>query len=148
MAEYSPQASIRLVFVCELRELICILRVQGMGMRIDDLEFHVLVCLAVCRTWKHGYAIRQWLCQHRKIDPTFQAVYRVIDRLHDRGLVDLKTGGFTESLAGLPRKNYLLNEAGYRELETQVTEMSQVAARIEMSVQEFSKLNFTWRQAQ
>lgn len=108
-------------------------------MRAEDLEFHVMVYLAVCNDWKHGYPLKDWLERQRGIDVPLQSLYRIIKKLHQEGMVDFKLGGADESYAGIPRKYYRLNTAGHQVLAERVQEVQAVVLRLQKSIEQFSQ---------
>lgn len=107
--------------------------------KADDLESHVLACLAAARGWKHGYAVRRWLIDHLEMEVALASIYRVIDRLHKNGLVDLQETSFLESYAGRPRKNYRLSHAGWNCITERAITVRVQVDRLQRSLLEFTK---------
>ncbi len=109
-------------------------------MKLEDLEFHVLVCLSAAPAGRHGYAVRRWLVSHLGVPVPLQSIYRVIERIHQKHLVECVEGKFADSYAGLPRKTYRLTPVGQEHMAKCATAVTAVVARLTKSLEAYEKV--------
>jgi DNA-binding PadR family transcriptional regulator len=109
-------------------------------MKTEDLEFHVLSCLAAARDGKHGYAVRRTLLERLGMTVPLPSIYRLIDRLHQKRLVECQEGAFADSYAGMPRKTFRLTEAGWHYLADRALSVRTQIDRLLLSLDEYKKV--------
>jgi DNA-binding PadR family transcriptional regulator len=109
-------------------------------MKTEDLEFHVLTCLASARDGKHGYAVRRWLLDRLGISVPLPSIYRLVDRLHEKGVVELQEGTFADSYAGSPRKTYFLTAQGWLYVGERASAVRSQLARLTLSLTEYERV--------
>ena len=109
-------------------------------MKAEDLEFHVMSCLAAARDGKHGYAVRRWLKERLGMVVPLQSIYRLIDRLHQKRLVNCKEGTFADSYAGPPRKTYRMTPEGWSYLAARANGVRDQIDRLKISLNEYEKV--------
>jgi DNA-binding PadR family transcriptional regulator len=108
--------------------------------KTEDLEFHVLSCLAAANNGKHGYAVRRWLLEHLAMTVPLQSIYRLIIRLHEKGLVECQEGTFSDSYAGMPRKTYNVTTDGWDYIAKRASEVRSQITRLTLSLKEYEKV--------
>jgi DNA-binding PadR family transcriptional regulator len=117
-------------------------------MKTEDLEFHVLVCVASAPDGRHGYGVRRWLKERLNMDVPLQSIYRTVQRLHKAHVVDLQERGFAGSLAGLPRKTFKLTDFGKQYAAARTTVVQTQVERLQLSIGIFAKATSHGRKAE
>ena len=104
---------------------------------VDDLEFHVLACLAqASESRRYGWQIQYWLEEHLDLTVRVTSVYRVLNRFYAKGWVDRREGEQHPQCPGQPRQYYTLNTAGWAHLRIQGEHMMARAERLSKSANE------------
>ena len=104
---------------------------------VDDLEFHVLACLAqASESRRYGWQIQYWLEEQLGLTVRVTSVYRVLSRFHAEGWVDRRESEQHPQTPGLARKYYTLNTAGWAHLRTQAERMLRRTERLGKSARE------------
>lgn len=86
----------------------------GSHLPLRPVEFEILVSLG--RGARHGYAILQESEERGAGVPGLTTLYRALQRLHDRGLIEGVEGGGDEDRR---RDSYVLTELGRRVAEAE-----------------------------
>ena len=84
----------------------------------------------------YGWGIIRWLKEHRGISISRGAVYKILEKLEERGLVNSRLGDPEDRYAGGRRHYYRLTATGEVEFHRQCREMGALTERLDKSIAE------------
>jgi PadR family transcriptional regulator PadR len=96
-------------------------------------EFEQLVLLALMHQGRdaYGVSIAQEIGSRTGREVSIGAIYKILDRLEDRGLVGSRLGDPTPERGGRRKKHYRLLTSGERALRGSLTVLARMTAGLE-----------------
>jgi PadR family transcriptional regulator, regulatory protein PadR len=96
-------------------------------------EFEQLVLLALARqgTDAYGVSVCQDITDRTGRDVSLGAVYKTLERLEDKGLIQSRVGAPTAERGGRRKKHYKLMAAGQRALRQSLAALRNMTAGLE-----------------
>ncbi len=103
---------------------------QGQNSYTPLNESGTYILLALASGPKHGYAIARAIesLSAGKVSLSTSTLYTALGRLLDQGLIERSENGHMLPSPGLPRKVYLLTEAGRRALNAEASRLESMLA--------------------
>jgi PadR family transcriptional regulator PadR len=80
--------------------------------KVSDREVEILLVILRCGENAYGPAIREHLADRTGEDLSYGALYSVLDRLDEKGLVETRMGEATAERGGKRKRFYRVNGAG------------------------------------